>query len=67
MINIRTMFSKISTFLKEVKLEMKKVNWPNRQETIRYTLIVVGVSFAIAVFLGALDFIFTTLLNRFVL
>jgi len=67
MINIRTIFSKISTFLKEVKLEMKKVNWPNRQETIRYTLIVVGVSFAIAVFLGALDFIFTTLLNRFVL
>ena len=46
---------------------MKKVNWPNRQETIRYTLIVVGVSFAVAIFLGALDFIFTTLLNRFVL
>ncbi|PIW92119.1 MAG: preprotein translocase subunit SecE, partial [Candidatus Nealsonbacteria bacterium CG_4_8_14_3_um_filter_37_23] len=33
------MFTKIITFLKEVKLEIKKVNWPTRQETIRYTLI----------------------------
>jgi preprotein translocase subunit SecE len=61
------MFNKIVTFLKEVRLEMKKVNWPTRQETIRYTLIVIGVSVAVAIFLGALDFIFTTLLNKFIL
>jgi preprotein translocase subunit SecE len=61
------MFDKIVTFLKEVRLEMKKVNWPTRQETIRYTLIVIGVSVAVAIFLGALDFIFTTLLNKFIL
>lgn len=57
---------KIITFLKEVRLEMKKVNWPTRQETIRYTLIVIGVSIGVAIFLGGLDFIFTTLLNKFV-
>ncbi|PIR02250.1 MAG: preprotein translocase subunit SecE [Candidatus Nealsonbacteria bacterium CG_4_9_14_0_2_um_filter_37_38] len=61
------MFTKIITFLKEVKLEIKKVNWPTRQETIRYTLIVIGISAAVAMFLGVLDFIFTTLLNKFVL
>ncbi|NCO80201.1 preprotein translocase subunit SecE [bacterium] len=61
------MLNKIVTFLKEVRLEMKKVNWPTRQETIRYTLIVIGVSVAVAIFLGALDFIFTTLLNKFIL
>jgi len=60
-------FTKITTFLKEVRLEIKKVNWPNKQETLRYTLIVVGVSLAVAVFLGALDFIFNRLINTFIL
>ena len=58
---------KIVEFLKEVKLETKKVNWPSRKETIKYTLIIVGVSFAVAAFLGGLDFIFTTIINEFIL
>ena len=60
-------FTKITTFLKEVRLEMKKVNWPSRQETIRKTLVVIGISVAIAIFLGAIDFVLTTLLNKFIL
>ena len=60
-------FNKIPTFLKEVRLEMKKVNWPTRQQTIRYTLIVIGVSLAVAAFLGTLDFIFNILLTKFIL
>jgi len=59
--------SKIVIFLKEVRLEMKKVNWPTRKETTRFTLIVVGVCLAVATYLGGLDFIFTTLLNKFIL
>lgn len=58
---------KIIIFLKEVRLEIKKVNWPTRQETIRYTLIVIGVSVGVAMFLGGLDFLFNTLLTKFVL
>jgi preprotein translocase subunit SecE len=65
--NFKNIPSKIFTFLKEVRLEMKKVNWPTRQETIRKTLIVIGISVAVAAFLGTLDFVFTTLLNKFVL
>jgi len=61
------MFGKIATFLKEVKLEVKKVNWPTRRQTTRYTLIVLGISLAIAIFLGGLDFLFTTLLEKFIL
>jgi len=56
-INIRG----ITNFLKEVRLEIKKVNWPTRKETIRYTLIVIFVSIVIAIYLGGLDFIFTTI------
>ena len=62
MINIRG----ITTFFKEVKMEMKKVNWLTKRETIRYTLIVIGISVAVAIYLGGLDFIFTTILNKFV-
>lgn len=61
------MLNKIITFLKEVNLEMKKVNWPTREETIRYTFIVIGVSLAVAIFLGIFDFIFTDLRNCYLL
>lgn len=58
---------KLITYLKEVYLETKKVNWPTRQQTLNYTLIVIALSTAVAIFLGTVDFIFTTLLNKFVL
>lgn len=64
---LKTWISKITTFLRESFLEMKKVNWPTRDETFQYTLIVIGISMAVAAFLGTLDFIFTILLNKFVL
>jgi preprotein translocase subunit SecE len=46
---------------------MKRVNWPTRKETIKYTLIVVGISISVASFLGGLDFVFRFLLEKFVL
>lgn len=50
-------------FLKEVRAELKKVIWPSKQEVIKMTAIVVGVSVAIGLFIGALDFIFTKLMQ----
>lgn len=61
------MISRIITFLKEVKLEIKKVNWPTRRQTVRYTLIILGISLFVAVFLGGLGFVFTLLLEKFIL
>jgi preprotein translocase subunit SecE len=58
--------SKIKTFLKEVRLEIKKVNWPTRKETFRYTLVVIGVSGGIAAYLGFLDYIFKMVLTKFI-
>ena len=60
------MFEKIKQYFKEVRLEMAKVKWPTRPETINYTIVVIVVSLAVAAFLGALDFIFTYLLNFFI-
>jgi preprotein translocase subunit SecE len=64
--NIVNIPNKITSFLKEVKLEMKKVNWPTREETIRYTLIIVSISAIVAIYLGGLDILFTALLEKFI-
>ena len=61
------MFTKVSAFLQESKQELLRVNWPSRQETMRLTLVVVAVSLLVAIFLGALDFAFTQLLELFIL
>ncbi|KKT30027.1 MAG: hypothetical protein UX43_C0006G0010 [Candidatus Giovannonibacteria bacterium GW2011_GWB1_46_20] len=45
---------------------MKKVNWPTRPETLRYTITVIAVSLGVAAILGAFDFVFTSLLQLFV-
>ena len=59
--------SRIITFLKESRAELKKVRWPTREETIRYTVSVVIISAALAVFLGGLDYLFQFILNTFLL
>jgi len=56
----------IIAFLKESRREIKRVNWPTREATIKQTLIVIGISLSIAIYLGGLDFIFTTFLNKFI-
>jgi len=58
---------KIKLFFKEVWTESKKVDWPNRQQTLRYTALVVGISAAVAIFLGALDFVFVSILSKFII
>ena len=61
------LIKKLFIFLKEVYLEMKKVNWPSRKETVKYTLIIVGVSLVVAAFLGSLDYIFSTILDKYIM
>lgn len=55
---------RIGEFLKDVKIELKKVSWPSRQETIKLTGVVILISVILAAFLGLLDFGFITLLNK---
>lgn len=61
------MFAKLSSFLQESKQELMRVNWPSREDTVRLTLVVILMSLLIAAFLGALDALFTYLLELIVL
>ncbi len=60
------MFERINIFLQESRQELKRVNWPTRAETTRYTIFVIAFSIGIAVFLGIIDFIFLQVLDRLV-
>lgn len=65
-INIKNPFKKISSFLKEVRLEMKRIDWLSIKQTLRYTLIVILISVIVGAFLGGVDFVLKVLLNKFV-
>jgi preprotein translocase subunit SecE len=51
--------NKLITYIKASIEEMKKVTWPTKKETTNYTILVIVFSLAVALFLGALDFIFS--------
>ena len=51
------------SFLQQVYAELKKVTWPTRQEVVRLTATVILVSVIVGVFIGGLDFAFTSLLQ----
>ncbi len=53
-------------YLKETRAEIRKVTWPTREEATNLTLIVLAVTIAMAIFLGAVDFIFQNLIRLLV-
>ena len=53
-------------FLREVKIELKKVTWPSRKETLASTGVVIIIVFIISAFLGLVDMGLSSLI-RFVL
>jgi preprotein translocase subunit SecE len=42
-------------FLREVKVELKKVAWPSRKQTMGSTVVVLVLVFIISAFLGVVD------------
>ena len=61
------MASRLISYIQESRLEFKRVNWPTRQETIRLTGMVIGLSLGFAVFLGILDMIFNYVLVTYLI
>lgn len=55
--------NKLTNYLKESYKELKKVIWPSKKETWRYTLLVIGISLVVASFLGAMDYFLNWGLN----
>jgi len=56
-------FEKIKNFFREVKVEIKKVVFPSREEVIGSTKVVVVLVLIIAVFLGMIDLVLSKLIG----
>lgn len=55
--------SRLGNYFRDTAAEMKHVSWPTQTQAIVYTALVIAVSGLVALFLGAFDYVFTTLLN----
>ena len=52
-------------YIKETKGELKHVNWPSRKQITAYTVLVILISFAVSVYLGIFDRLFTYIITNF--
>ena len=50
-------------FLREVRVELRKVTWPSRKQTIGSTVVVIVIVLVISAFLGVVDFGLSSLIN----
>ena len=57
------LFNKAIQFLREVKVELKKVVWPTRKQTIGSTVVVIVLVVIISFFLGVVDIGLSTLIR----
>jgi preprotein translocase subunit SecE len=54
--------NRLQKYFRETIGELRKVNWPSRQEATNLTIIVLIVTFSMSAVLGLLDFIYTRLI-----
>ncbi len=50
-------------YLRETWFELKKVSWPNRKEARNLTIMVIVVTSVLAVILGRMDWVYSTVLG----
>lgn len=60
------MANRAVSYVRESVEELKKVVWPSRKDTVRNSLLVVGISLGVAAFLGLIDFLLNLGLEQFV-
>lgn len=47
----------LKNYLVDAIHEMRKVTWPTKQQTINYSLVVIGLSIGMGIFFGILDYL----------
>ncbi len=53
----------VGKFIDEVKLELSKEVWPTKKETVRLTLLVIGISLFVGLLIGFLDIVFVKIVD----
>ena len=60
---MKDLLKRVRNYLADVWAEMKKVSWVQRKELFTTTIVVIIFSTVLALFVGAVDFIFSRLLG----
>jgi preprotein translocase subunit SecE len=63
---VKEVVQKIIQFIKEAKVELKKVTWPTPKQTLASTAVVIIIVFIVSIYLGIVDFVLAKLV-KFVL
>jgi preprotein translocase SecE subunit len=63
MANIKSYLDQGTTFVQESWTELSKVHFPSLQETVQATLVVVGLTLVVALWLGLADLVATRLVR----
>ena len=53
---VKIIIQKVTQFLKEAKVELKKVVWPTPKQTLASTAVVIIIVFIVSIYLGIVDF-----------
>ena len=59
--------NRFTNYLKDTKAEMAHVVWPTRRQALGFTAVTILISVATAAYLGFFDYVFSLILQKFVL
>jgi|AntRauTorckE6833_2_1112554.scaffolds.fasta_scaffold01114_2 preprotein translocase subunit SecE len=60
-------FGKIGNFLKKVRLELRKVNWPSRKDLQSYTIVVLITVIVLIAFIGVIDLALSNIITPLIM
>ena len=59
-------FERASKWLREMKSELKKVQWPSRKQTVNNTMIVIACVIVVGIFIWVFDFAATGIIKALI-
>jgi preprotein translocase SecE subunit len=59
--------SALTQYIRDTRAELVNVKWPTRKQALAFTLMVVGVSIMVSLFLGFFDYLFSLVIQKFII
>jgi preprotein translocase subunit SecE len=62
-VDVKGFVDKVRQFLREVRIELKKITWPGRKVTMASTVVVIVIVLISGVYLGVVDMLLSGLIK----
>ncbi|MCB9814383.1 preprotein translocase subunit SecE [Candidatus Nomurabacteria bacterium] len=53
----------LTKYFRDTANELKQVSWPTQHQAMLYTVLVIGISTVVALYVGAFDFLFSQVIK----